>query len=87
MTNLEKAPARETWPLTFAERQMAIEQHMNPQSNAYNNNEALEIGGALDTAGLERALGTLVSRHAAFRSYYPMENGEFVRRVAEADKT
>ncbi|MDR2856015.1 MAG: amino acid adenylation domain-containing protein, partial [Methanomicrobiales archaeon] len=79
---LEKAPLCENWPLTFAERQMAVEQSMDPESSAYNFNMALEIIGTLDTSRLEQALGVLVSRHTAFRSYYPTENGDFIHRIA-----
>ncbi|MCL2695216.1 MAG: amino acid adenylation domain-containing protein, partial [Clostridiales bacterium] len=80
---LEKASPRESWPLTFAERQMAAEQGMDPTSCAYNVNLALAIAGPLDVPRLECALAALVRRHAAFRSYYPMVDGEFVHKVAD----
>lgn len=81
---LQKAAPRETWPLTFAERQMATEQSMNPESVAYNINFlALRIDGHFDTDRLETALNMLVKRHAVLRSYYPMVNGEYEHRIAE----
>jgi amino acid adenylation domain-containing protein len=80
---IKKATPRENYPLTFAERQMATEQYMNPKSNAYNVNMALEITGALDVIRLEQAFSTLVKRYTAFRSYYPMENGDLVHKIAE----
>ncbi len=83
---IEKASARACWPLTFAERQMAAEQHMNPSSVSYNINLALSIAGPLDVPRLEQALDALVERHTALRSYYPMENGEMIHRVAAGAK-
>ncbi|MDR2578930.1 MAG: amino acid adenylation domain-containing protein [Chitinispirillales bacterium] len=80
---IPKASVRKNLPLTFAERQMAAEQRMDPESRAYNINLALEIGGPLDISRLEKALAALVNRHTALRSYYPMENGEFVHRVLD----
>ena len=79
---IEKASMRECWPLTFAERQMAAEQSMSPGSVSYNINMPLSITGPLDIPRLEQALGALVERHTALRSYYPMENGAFTHRVA-----
>ncbi len=78
---IERAQPRENWPLTFAERQMAAEQGMDPASRAYNVNRAFELRGPLDAQKLEAALGAVVERHAALRSCYPLENGEFVHKV------
>ena len=83
-TPIKKAAYRENWPLTFAERQMASEHGMRPDSNAYNTNTLLDINGDLDIARLERALAALVWRHTAFRSYYPLEGDAFVHRIADA---
>ena len=80
---IEKAEPRESWPLTYAERQMATEQYMNPDSVAYNVNIAHEITGALDIPKLEKALSVFVERHSAMRSYYPQKNGEFTHKVAK----
>jgi len=81
-TPIEKAPQREVWPLTFTERQMATEQYLNPVTVAYNINYAISISGSFDITKMEQAFTKLVKRHAAFRSYYPMENGDFVHRIA-----
>lgn len=80
---LQRAGLRESYPLMFAERQMATEQHIDPKSCAYNVNIALEVTGQLHVDKLEQALSALVRRHSAFRSCYPMENGEFVHKVAD----
>ena len=81
--DITSALLRQHYPLTFAERQMATEQYMNPESCAYNMNIAMEITGSLNVNRLERALCVLVKRYAAFRSFYPMEGGDFVHKVAD----
>lgn len=72
----------EIWPMTFAERQMATEQALNPESVSYNVNFlALEIDGIFDADRMEKAINILADRHAVLRSVYPMENGEPVHRI------
>ncbi|MBQ4338597.1 MAG: amino acid adenylation domain-containing protein [Clostridia bacterium] len=79
---LTKAVPRETWPVTFAERQMAIEQAMSPESTAYNVNFiAFEIEGSFDADKMEAAINALADRHVILRSVYPIENGEYVHRI------
>ena len=79
---LQKAQDREAWPLTFAERQMATEQGMHPDSIAYNINcQALRFSGNFDFERFQKALNALVERHAILRSYYPMVNGEYEHRI------
>lgn len=79
---LQKATDREAWPLTFAERQMATEQGMHPDSIAYNINcQALRFSGNFDFERFQKALNALVERHAILRSYYPMVNGEYEHRI------
>lgn len=81
-SSLRKAAPCEIWPMTFAERQMAIEQAMNPDSVAYNvNSLALEITGCFDADRMERAINALAERHRVLRSVYPMEQGEYVHRI------
>ncbi|MBQ8507154.1 MAG: amino acid adenylation domain-containing protein [Clostridia bacterium] len=81
---LAKAEMRATWPLTFAERQMAVEQGMHPESVAYNINFlALEISGEFNADRLEDALNAMAQRHAVLRSVYPLEKGEYVHRIVD----
>ena len=80
-TELKKADFQEEWPLTFAERQMAAEQGMNPTSVAYNLNLTYAIKGPLDEERLQKALNDLLNRHPVFKSFYPIQNGDYVRRI------
>ena len=81
--NLELTLSKDGLPLTFAERQIIIEQNLATDSCANNINIPLEIKGKLDIPLLEQSLTELVNRHTAFRSYYTMENGEFRHRIME----
>ncbi len=78
---LKKANFREEWPLTFAERQMAAEQGMNPASVAYNINLTYAVSGPLNEERLQNALNELLNRHLILKSYYPVRNGEYIRRI------
>ena len=77
------APVRESWPLTYTERQMIAEQQMSPDSNAYNAKFTFQIEGSLNLARFEEALKIWISRYRLFRSYYPMVDGKFVHRLAK----
>lgn len=82
---LTAASKRDIWPLTFAERQMATEQGMAPQSVAYNiNSLALRMKGTFDAQRFQQALDCLVERHAILRSYYPLEKGEYIHCIMES---
>jgi pipecolate-incorporating enzyme len=51
-------------------------QQLDPGSNAYNLPIVHRLGGALDAAVLDRALGLLVDRHEALRTVFDAEDGE-----------
>ena len=76
-----KAGNRTAWPLTYTERQMAAEQRMVPDSNAYNAKFSFKIIGKLDLARFKKALKTWVKRYRIFSSYYPLENGRLTHKV------
>lgn len=72
-----------TPPLTFAEKQMAIEYGLNPESVAYNANFAFHLRGAVDKDRLTSALNELIRRHIIFRASYRLVRGDYVREIAE----
>ncbi|MDR1515756.1 MAG: amino acid adenylation domain-containing protein, partial [Synergistaceae bacterium] len=82
-TVIEHVENRDTWPLSFPERQMAAENYLHPESTDYNVNFTLELSGPLNLAALERSLRSFVTRHRIMRSYYPAINGEVVRKVSD----
>lgn len=76
-------PVRESWPLTYTERQMVAEQLVAPDSNAYNAKFTFKIEGTLNVERFQEALKIWVSRYRLFRSYYPMVNGKAVHRLSK----
>ena len=77
------AKHKDSWPLTYTERQMLAEQQLSPDSNAYNAKFTFKLVGKLDVKRLQQALKTWVSRYRIFNSYYPYENGKFVHKLAK----
>ena len=57
-------------PLSFAQERLFFLDQLEPGSAAYNIPMALRLRGALDTPALERALDTVVRRHAALRTCF-----------------
>ena len=80
---ITKAADREDWPLTFAERQMATEQSLNPDSISYNINFLFKLNADESRKKFHGAIEELSRKHRILRSYYPLVNGEYVHRIAE----
>ena len=55
-------------PLSFAQERLWFIDRLEPGSAVYNIPVAWRLGGALDEAALERALGEIVRRHEALRT-------------------
>ncbi len=62
--------------LSFAQKRLWFIDQMQPGSPAYNIPVALRLRGRLDRATLERSLKTIVGRHAALRTVFPIVDGE-----------
>ncbi|HEX8273555.1 MAG TPA: amino acid adenylation domain-containing protein, partial [Longimicrobiaceae bacterium] len=57
-------------PLSFAQERLWFLDRLQPDSALYNVPMALRLGGALDVAALETALGEIVRRHEALRTVF-----------------
>ncbi len=75
-------PPQVRYPLTDAERAMAVAQRMDPASVQYNVRLAQRITGPLDAMKLRAALAGLLARHAVLRSHYVDEGGELWHKIA-----
>ncbi|HEY7767999.1 amino acid adenylation domain-containing protein, partial [Longimicrobium sp.] len=71
-------------PLSFAQERLWFMDQLEPGSAAYNVPVAVRLGGALDVAALERALGEIVRRHEALRTVFAEVDGAPVQVVAPA---
>ncbi|HLL46546.1 MAG TPA: amino acid adenylation domain-containing protein, partial [Longimicrobiaceae bacterium] len=69
-------------PLSFAQERLWFIDRLEPGSAVYNIPVAWRLGGALDEAALERALGEIVRRHEALRTVFREADGGPVQVVA-----
>ena len=69
-------------PLSFAQERLWFMDRLEPGSTAYNIPLAWRLGGALDEAALERALGEIVRRHEALRTTFAEVDGSPVQVIA-----
>ncbi|HEX2080075.1 MAG TPA: amino acid adenylation domain-containing protein, partial [Longimicrobium sp.] len=69
-------------PLSFAQERLWFIDRLEPGSAVYNVPVAWRLGGALDEAALERALGEIVRRHEALRTTFPEVDGSPVQVIA-----
>ncbi|HEV2736504.1 MAG TPA: amino acid adenylation domain-containing protein, partial [Longimicrobiaceae bacterium] len=68
-------------PLSFAQERRWFLDRLQPGSASYNVPQALRLGGVLDRAALERALGEIVRRHEALRTVFGEVEGSPVQVV------
>jgi amino acid adenylation domain-containing protein len=69
-------------PLSFAQERLWFLEQLEPGSATYNMSVARHLGGALDEAVLERALGEVVRRHEALRTVFREVDGSPVQVIA-----
>jgi len=70
------------WPLTFDQERLWFLHQLAPADSSYNMIAATRLMGELDATALEAALDTVVDRHGAWRTTFPMVDGRPVQRVA-----
>ncbi|HST60675.1 MAG TPA: condensation domain-containing protein, partial [Longimicrobium sp.] len=69
-------------PLSFAQERLWFLDRLDPGSATYNIPVAWRLGGTLDAAALERALGEIVRRHESLRTVFTEVNGSPVQTIA-----
>ncbi|HST62463.1 MAG TPA: amino acid adenylation domain-containing protein, partial [Longimicrobium sp.] len=72
-------------PLSFAQERLWFLDRLEPGSTAFNIPVARRLGGAVDEAALERALGEIVRRHEALRTVFEEVDGAPVQVIAPFD--
>ncbi|HEX6751684.1 MAG TPA: amino acid adenylation domain-containing protein, partial [Longimicrobium sp.] len=73
---------RDGAPLSFAQERLWFIDRLEPGSAVYNVPVARRLGGVLDAAVLERALGEIVRRHDALRTTFREVDGSPVQVIA-----
>jgi hypothetical protein len=71
---LPALPAGRNWPLSFDQERLWRLQREDPGLVAWNVDAASRIRGALDVADFAAAVHELVSRHAAWRTTFPLSS-------------
>src|SRR4051794_21171514 len=79
---LEKIGRTRTAPTSFAQERLWFIDRLERGSAVYNLSVARRVGGALDEAALERALGEIVRRHEALRTVFAEVDGSPVQVIA-----
>ncbi|WP_328552166.1 MupA/Atu3671 family FMN-dependent luciferase-like monooxygenase [Streptomyces sp. NBC_00358] len=77
------AGAAQGGPLTAGQRSLLLHQRLTPDSVAYNLALVARTDEALDAGRLDRALRSVMTRHAILRTTYRWNDGEPLRCVAE----
>ncbi|HYH81260.1 MAG TPA: amino acid adenylation domain-containing protein [Longimicrobium sp.] len=72
-------------PLSFGQERLWFLQRLRPESTSYNHPLSLRLGGEMDAAALERALGEIVRRHESLRTTFAETGGVPVQVIAPFD--
>ncbi len=68
-------------PLSYAQQQLWLHAQLAPDTALYNEPFTVRHRGALDVRALERAFTEIVRRHEAWRTVFPVIDGEPVQQV------
>jgi amino acid adenylation domain-containing protein len=71
-------------PLSFAQQRLWFFDQLEPNSPAYNIQDAVRLAGRLDARALEQTLNEIVQRHEILRTSFPAVNGRPAQVIAEA---
>ena len=72
-------------PVSLTQRRLWFLNRLEPDSSAYNIPLVLDVDGPLDVRALQRAVDDVVARHEPLRTRFPMEQGEPIQQVIDAD--
>ena len=73
-------------PLSYNQQGIWFLYQLAPESSVYNVNFAGRIGSDIDVPAMRRAFQTLVDRHLALRTTFPVHLGKPIQRVDQAPK-
>jgi len=70
--------------LSAAQKRIWLMQQLEPDTSFANRPLAIRLKGLLDQQVLTQSLSTIVQRHEALRTVFPLENGQPVQRILTA---
>ena len=70
-------------PLSNAQQQLWLHAQLAPNTSLYNEPLTVRRSGPLDISALERSFTEIIRRHEAWRTTFPVVDGEPVQRVEE----
>jgi hypothetical protein len=73
-------------PLSYNQQGIWFLYQLAPESSVYNVNFAARIRADIDVPAMRRAFQTLIDRHPALRTTFPVHFGKPIQRVHEAQK-
>lgn len=83
-TAIERAPARTSYPLSYAQQRMWFLAQYEGFGAVYHCPAAIALQGDISPARIEQVLNSLVARHASLRTRYLLQDGEPVQQVVPA---
>ena len=78
---ITRRPMESIAPLSFGQQQMWLISQLVSDSAVYNEGAILHMPGSLNVAILEQSLNEIVQRHEAWRTSFPIENGQPFQKI------
>src|SRR5947209_6720759 len=78
-----RAPGKPV-PLSFGQQQLWLLAQLIPDTPVYNESVTVHMPGPLDVAALEQSLNEILRRHEAWRTSYPIVDGQPVQVINPA---
>ncbi|WP_055108260.1 non-ribosomal peptide synthetase [Paenibacillus ihumii] len=78
---IAQAPARDSYPVSAAQKRLYIIHQMDSSSINYNMPIILDVNGRLDAERLRYALGQMAARHDSLRTYFTMNEDTLTQSI------
>ncbi|MGE5344237.1 MAG: condensation domain-containing protein, partial [Candidatus Omnitrophota bacterium] len=84
--SIPKAPKKDHYLLSAAQKRLFFIQHMAPEATAYNLPQVLMLPGVPDKDQLERIFNTLIERHESFRTSFELTDEGPVQIIHDPER-
>ena len=79
--NLLRRSGGEVAPLSFGQQQLWLLSQLLPELPVYNERVTIHLPGVLDVNALEQSLNEIIRRHEAWRTVFPLVDGQPVQTI------